>query len=56
MVKNVQLEIVEWLNDLFGEVIEPTYFDRAKIFSLLIAEVESWESACYSGNLADSTI
>lgn len=40
----VGMENVCWIAGLFEELEEPTEIEKAKAVSLLLAEVESWET------------
>ncbi|MCJ7634022.1 hypothetical protein MUP77_16745 [Candidatus Bathyarchaeota archaeon] len=45
MKENMRMEIIEWINDLLDEIVQPTYLVRVMAFSLLSAEIESWNNA-----------
>lgn len=40
----IEKNVVEWICELFDEIEEPTLRDRAQLFSLLLAEAESWSN------------
>lgn len=41
-MEEIKGEIIDWVNNLFEEIEEPTFFDRVMACSLVSAEVESW--------------
>jgi hypothetical protein len=47
--RGMEKDIVEWIFELFDEIEEPTLRDRAQLFSLLVAEVESWSNDSSKG-------
>ena len=45
----IEKNVVEWIFELFDEIEEPTLRDRAQLFSLLLAEAESWSNESEKG-------
>ena len=37
-------DALEWIFELFDEIEKPTLRNRAQLFSLLLAEAESWSN------------
>jgi hypothetical protein len=45
----IEKDVVEWICRLFDEIEEPTLRDRVQLFSLLLAEAESWSDESPKG-------
>ena len=45
----IEKDVVEWICGLFDEIEEPTLRDRVQLFSLLLAEAESWSDESPKG-------
>ena len=45
----IEKNVVEWIFELFDEIEEPTLRDRVQLFSLLLAEAESWSDESPKG-------